>query len=146
MRSTRTSDSPNRESIRLSLCAAKRIALPKQLRRTGYEWIRIKLLALSTFLGKSLDLMRHLVSVVVSCMVLAVGGIARGEGAPVRRALPVQPFPDTSKQQPTVQSPILRRGVADDPSGAAGLRLYPADAPDTIAGSAMMLEARNGAV
>jgi D-alanyl-D-alanine carboxypeptidase (penicillin-binding protein 5/6) len=36
--------------------------------------------------------------------------------------------------------------VADDPSGAAGLRLYPADAPDTIAGSAMMIDARTGAV
>jgi len=90
--------------------------------------------------------MRHLVTVILCCIVFAGGGIARGEGRSVRRALPVQPFPDTSKQQPTVQSPILRRGVADDPSGAAGLRVYPADAPDTIAGSAMMIDARTGAV
>jgi serine-type D-Ala-D-Ala carboxypeptidase (penicillin-binding protein 5/6) len=101
---------------------------------------------LNRFLGKSLDLMRHLVTVILSCMVLAGGGIARGEGKPVRRALPVQPFPDASRQQSTVQSPILRRGVADDPPGASGLRLYPADAPDTIAGSAMMIDAKTGAV
>ena len=90
--------------------------------------------------------MRHLVIVILSCIVFAGGGIARGEDRAVRRALPVQPFPDTSRQQPTVQSPILRRGVADDPSGAAGLRTYPADAPDTIAGSAMMIDARTGTV
>ena len=90
--------------------------------------------------------MRHLVTVILSCIVLAGGGIAHGEGKPVRRALPVQPFPDTSRQQSTVQSPILPRGVADDPSGAAGLRLYPANAPDTIAGSAMMIDARTGIV
>jgi D-alanyl-D-alanine carboxypeptidase (penicillin-binding protein 5/6) len=101
---------------------------------------------LERFLGKSLDLMRHLVTVILSCIVFAGGGIARGEDRAVRRALPVQPFPDTSKQQPTVQSPILRRGIADDPSGAAGLRTYPADAPDTIAGSAMMIDARTGSV
>ncbi|HXM24696.1 MAG TPA: D-alanyl-D-alanine carboxypeptidase family protein [Chthoniobacterales bacterium] len=98
------------------------------------------------FLGKSLDLMRHLVTVILSCIVFVGGGIARGEDRSVRRASPVQPFPDTSKQQPTMQSPILRRGVADDPSGAAGLRVYPAGAPDTIAGSAMMIDARTGAV
>jgi D-alanyl-D-alanine carboxypeptidase (penicillin-binding protein 5/6) len=89
--------------------------------------------------------MRHLVTVILSCIVLAGGGITRAEDKSVRRALPVQPFPDTSRQQP-VQSPILRRGVAEDPSGAAGLRLYPADAPDTIAGSAMMIDAKSGAV
>jgi serine-type D-Ala-D-Ala carboxypeptidase (penicillin-binding protein 5/6) len=101
---------------------------------------------LDRFLGKSLDLMRHLVTVILSCIVFVGGGIARGEDRSVRRASPVQPFPDTSKQQPTMQSPILRRGVADDPSGAAGLRVYPAGAPDTIAGSAMMIDARTGAV
>src|SRR5258708_34821198 len=90
--------------------------------------------------------MRHLVTVILGCIAFAGGGIARGEDRAVRRALPVQPFPDTSKQQPTVQSPILRRGVADDPSGAAGLRTYPADAPDTIAGSAVMIDARAGTV
>ena len=90
--------------------------------------------------------MRHLVTVILSCIVFVGGGIARGEDRSVRRASPVQPFPDTSKQQPTMQSPILRRGVADDPSGAAGLRVYPTDAPDTIAGSAMMIDARTGAV
>ena len=90
--------------------------------------------------------MRHVVTVILSCIVLAGGGIAHAEGKAVRRALPVQPFPDTSRQQSTVQSPILPRGVADDPSGAAGLRLYPANAPDTIAGSAMMIDARTGAV
>jgi D-alanyl-D-alanine carboxypeptidase (penicillin-binding protein 5/6) len=90
--------------------------------------------------------MRHLVTVILSCIVFVGGGIARGEDRSVRRASPVQPFPDTSKQQPTMQSPILRRGVADDPSGAAGLRVYPAGAPDTIAGSAMMIDARTGAV
>jgi serine-type D-Ala-D-Ala carboxypeptidase (penicillin-binding protein 5/6) len=101
---------------------------------------------LDRFLGKSLDLMRHLVTVILSCIVFVGGGIARGEDRSVRRASPVQPFPDTSKQQPTVQSSILRRGVADDPSGAAGVRVYPAGAPDTIAGSAMMIDARTGAV
>jgi D-alanyl-D-alanine carboxypeptidase (penicillin-binding protein 5/6) len=101
---------------------------------------------LNRFLGKSLDLMRHPVTVILSCIVLASGGIARGEGKPVRRALPVQPFPDASRQQSTVPSPILRRGVADDPPGASGLRLYPADAPDTVAGSAMMIDAKTGAV
>jgi serine-type D-Ala-D-Ala carboxypeptidase (penicillin-binding protein 5/6) len=101
---------------------------------------------LDRFLGKSLDLMRHLITVILSCIVFVGGGIARGEDRSVRRASPVQPFPDTSKQQPTMQSPILRRGVADDPSGAAGLRVYPTDAPDTIAGSAMMIDARTGAV
>src|SRR5260370_9336964 len=90
--------------------------------------------------------MRHLVTVILGCIAFAGGGIARGEDRPVRRALPVQPFPDTSKQQPTGQSLILRRGVADDPSSAAGLRTYPADAPDTIAGSAMMIDARTGTV
>jgi len=90
--------------------------------------------------------MRHLVTVILSCIVFVGGGIARGEDRSVRRASPVQPFPDTSKQQPTLQGPILRRGVADDPSGAAGLRVYPADAPGTIAGSAMMIDARTGAV
>src|SRR5258708_24454323 len=90
--------------------------------------------------------MRHLVTVILGCIAFAGGGIARGEDRPVRRALPVQPFPDTSKQQPTGQSLVLRRGVADDPSSAAGLRTYPADAPATIAGSAMMIDARTGAV
>jgi D-alanyl-D-alanine carboxypeptidase (penicillin-binding protein 5/6) len=99
-------------------------------------------------MGKSLDLMRHLFTVIFGWVVLTGGAlqIVCGEGKPVRRALPVQPFPDTSRQQPSGQSPILRRGVADDPSGAAGVRLYPADAPDTVAGSAMMIDARTGAV
>lgn len=97
-------------------------------------------------MGKSLDLMRHLFTIVLGCVVLAGGGLAHGEDKSVRRALPVQPFPDTSRQQPSAQSPILRRGVADDPPGAAGVRLYPSDAPDTIAGSAMMIDAKTGAV
>jgi serine-type D-Ala-D-Ala carboxypeptidase (penicillin-binding protein 5/6) len=93
---------------------------------------------------KDWDLMRHLITVVLGCVILT--GLVRGEDKPVRRALPVQPFPDSSRQQPSIPGPILRRGVADDPAGAAGLRLYPSDAPDTIAGSAMMIDARTGAV
>ena len=88
--------------------------------------------------------MRHLITVVLGCIVLT--GLVRGEDSSVRRALPVQPFPDTSRQQPGISSPILRRGVADDPPGAVGLRIYPLEAPDTIAGSAMMIDARTGAV
>jgi serine-type D-Ala-D-Ala carboxypeptidase (penicillin-binding protein 5/6) len=93
---------------------------------------------------KDWDLMRHLITVVLGCVILT--GLVRGEDKPVRRALPVQPFPDSSRQQPSIPGPILQRGVADDPAGAAGLRLYPSDAPDTIAGSAMMIDARTGAV
>ncbi len=92
--------------------------------------------------------MRHSITIILSCVVLAGGAlpIVRGEDKPVRRALPVQPFPDASSQQPSAPNSILRRGVADDPPGAAGLRAYPADAPQTIAGSAMMIDAKTGTV
>ena len=90
--------------------------------------------------------MRHLVIVVLGCAILAGEGVAHAESKSVRRALPVQPFPDTSRQQPSLQGPVLRRGVADDPAGGTGLRLFPANAPDTIAGSAMMIDARTGSV
>jgi serine-type D-Ala-D-Ala carboxypeptidase (penicillin-binding protein 5/6) len=36
--------------------------------------------------------------------------------------------------------------VADDPAGAAGASIYPADAPQTAASSAIMIDARSGAV
>jgi serine-type D-Ala-D-Ala carboxypeptidase (penicillin-binding protein 5/6) len=93
-------------------------------------------------------LMRLLVTVFLSCVILA-GGAPRsvlGEGKSVRRALPVQPFPNPSSQELSGQSSILRKGVADDPAGAAGFRVYPANAPETIAGSAMMIDAKTGAV
>jgi len=67
-------------------------------------------------------------------------------GADVRRAVPVQPLP---APQPSA-SPILplfrTSGVADDPVGAAGASIYPADAPLTAASSAIMIDARSGAV
>jgi D-alanyl-D-alanine carboxypeptidase (penicillin-binding protein 5/6) len=94
------------------------------------------------------DLMRLVVIVFCGCLVLA-GWTQRsvfGEEKSVRRALPVQPFPGRSTPQPSGQTSILRRGVADDPTGAAGLRVYPASAPQTIAGSAMMIDAKTGAV
>jgi D-alanyl-D-alanine carboxypeptidase (penicillin-binding protein 5/6) len=106
------------------------------------------MIALSRFMDKSLDLMRHLITVILGCVLLAGGAlqIVRGEDKPIRRALPVQTFPNTPTQQASGQGPVLRRGVADDPTGAAGLRLYPAGAPDTIAGSAMMIDGKTGAV
>jgi serine-type D-Ala-D-Ala carboxypeptidase (penicillin-binding protein 5/6) len=93
-------------------------------------------------------LMRLVVTVFLGCLLLASGAprSVLGEGKSVRRALPVQPFPNPSTQEPSGQSSILRKGVADDPSGAAGLRIYPANAPETIAGSAMMIDAKTGAI
>jgi D-alanyl-D-alanine carboxypeptidase (penicillin-binding protein 5/6) len=37
-------------------------------------------------------------------------------------------------------------GVADDPSGTVGASIYPADAPQTAASSAIMIDARSGSV
>jgi D-alanyl-D-alanine carboxypeptidase (penicillin-binding protein 5/6) len=104
------------------------------------------MIALRRFMGKSLDLMRHLFTVILGCVVLAGAAprIVRGEGKAIRRALPVQPFPNPSTQQPPYS--ILQRGVADDPPGAVGRRVYPADAPATIAGSAIMIDAKTGSV
>ena len=67
-------------------------------------------------------------------------------GADVRRAVPVQPLPAPQPSaSPTL--PLFRTsGVADDPVGAAGASIYPADAPLTAASSAIMIDARSGAV
>jgi len=67
-------------------------------------------------------------------------------GSDVRRALPVQPLPAPQPSaSPTL--PLFRSsGVADDPVGAAGASIYPADAPRTAASSAIMIDARSGAV
>ncbi|MBV8212768.1 MAG: D-alanyl-D-alanine carboxypeptidase [Verrucomicrobia bacterium] len=64
----------------------------------------------------------------------------------VRRAVPVQPLP---APQPSASPtfPLFRTsGVADDPAGAAGASIYPADAPLTAASSAIMIDARSGTV
>jgi serine-type D-Ala-D-Ala carboxypeptidase (penicillin-binding protein 5/6) len=81
------------------------------------------------------------------CLVeLAVAASMSGAGGTVRRALPVQPLP---APQPSASPtfPLFRTsGVADDPAGAAGASIYPADAPQTAASSAIMIDARSGAV
>ena len=81
------------------------------------------------------------------CLVeLAVAASMSAADGTVRRALPVQPLP---APQPSASPtfPLFRTsGVADDPSGAAGASIYPADAPQTAASSAIMIDARSGAV
>jgi serine-type D-Ala-D-Ala carboxypeptidase (penicillin-binding protein 5/6) len=64
----------------------------------------------------------------------------------VRRALPVQPLPAAQPSaSPTL--PLFRMsGVADDPTGAGGASIYPADAPLTAASSAIMIDGKTGAV
>jgi serine-type D-Ala-D-Ala carboxypeptidase (penicillin-binding protein 5/6) len=74
--------------------------------------------------------------------------VASMSGAPgnVRRALPVQPLPG-AQPSPTASLPFLRStGVADDPAAANGASIYPLDGPQTAASSAIMIDARNGAV
>jgi serine-type D-Ala-D-Ala carboxypeptidase (penicillin-binding protein 5/6) len=81
------------------------------------------------------------------CVVeLAVAASMSGAEGTVRRALPVQPLP---APQPSASPtfPLFRTsGVADDPAGAAGAAIYPADAPQTAASSAIMIDAKTGAV
>jgi len=81
------------------------------------------------------------------CLVeLTVAASMSGAGGTVRRALPVQPLP---APQPSASPtfPLFRTsGVADDPAGAAGASIYPADAPQTAANSAIMIDAKSGAV
>jgi serine-type D-Ala-D-Ala carboxypeptidase (penicillin-binding protein 5/6) len=81
------------------------------------------------------------------CLVeLVVAASMSGADGTVRRALPVQPLP---APQPSASPtfPLFRTsGVADDPAGAAGASIYPADAPQTAASSAIMIDARSGAV
>jgi serine-type D-Ala-D-Ala carboxypeptidase (penicillin-binding protein 5/6) len=69
-----------------------------------------------------------------------------GAEGTVRRALPVQPLP-APQPSPSPTFPLFRMsGVADDPAGAAGASIYPADAPLTAASSAIMIDAKTGAV
>jgi serine-type D-Ala-D-Ala carboxypeptidase (penicillin-binding protein 5/6) len=81
------------------------------------------------------------------CLVeLAAAASIFGADGTVRRALPVQPLP---APQPSASPsfPLFRTsGVADDPVGAAGASIYPADAPQTEAISAIMIDAKSGAV
>ena len=69
-----------------------------------------------------------------------------GADSSVRRALPVQPLPAPQPSE-TPTLPLFRMsGVADDPTGAAGASIYPSDAPLTAASSAIMIDAKTGAV
>jgi len=64
----------------------------------------------------------------------------------VRRALPVEPSPAPEPSaSPSLQF-VRATGVADDPVGANGASVYPAEAPLTAASSAIMIDARTGAV
>jgi D-alanyl-D-alanine carboxypeptidase (penicillin-binding protein 5/6) len=75
----------------------------------------------------------------------AVASMSGAEGV-VRRALPVQPLP-AAQPSPTASLSFLRStGVADDPAAANGASIYPLDAPQTAASSAIMIDARTGAV
>jgi serine-type D-Ala-D-Ala carboxypeptidase (penicillin-binding protein 5/6) len=58
----------------------------------------------------------------------------------------VQPLPAAQPSaSPTL--PLFRMsGVADDPTGAGGASIYPADAPLTAASSAIMIDGKTGAV
>ncbi len=77
---------------------------------------------------------------------LAVVASMSGAEGNVRRALPVQPLP-AAQPSPTSSLPFLRgTGVADDPAAANGASIYPLDAPQTAASSAIMIDARTGAV
>jgi serine-type D-Ala-D-Ala carboxypeptidase (penicillin-binding protein 5/6) len=68
------------------------------------------------------------------------------QSSQVRRALPVQPFPSQPKTLDTAPTTFLRSGVASDPAGAQGVRVYPADGPETVASSAIMIDAHTGVV
>lgn len=77
---------------------------------------------------------------------IAFAASMSGAQGNVRRALPVQPLPG-AQLSPTPSLPFFRNsGVADDPSGAGGASSYPADAPQTAASSAIMIDARSGSV
>jgi serine-type D-Ala-D-Ala carboxypeptidase (penicillin-binding protein 5/6) len=77
---------------------------------------------------------------------LAFAASMSGAQGNVRRALPVQPLPG-AQPSPTPSLPFFRNsGVADDPAGAVGSSVYPADAPQTAASSAIMIDAKSGAV
>jgi serine-type D-Ala-D-Ala carboxypeptidase (penicillin-binding protein 5/6) len=77
---------------------------------------------------------------------LAFAASMPGAQGNVRRALPVQPLPG-AQPSPTPSLPFFRNsGVADDPAGAVGASVYPADAPQTAASSAIMIDAKSGAV
>jgi D-alanyl-D-alanine carboxypeptidase (penicillin-binding protein 5/6) len=77
---------------------------------------------------------------------LAVAASMPGAEGTVRRALPVQPLP-VPQASPGPSSAFFRTsGVADDPSGAGGASVYPADAPQTAASSAIMIDAKTGTV
>ena len=75
----------------------------------------------------------------------AVASMSGAEGD-VRRALPVQPLA-AAQPSPTASLSFLRStGVADDPAAANGASIYPLSAPQTAASSAIMIDARTGAV
>jgi D-alanyl-D-alanine carboxypeptidase (penicillin-binding protein 5/6) len=77
---------------------------------------------------------------------LAVVASMSGAQGDVRRALPVQPL-SAAQPSPTASLSFLRSaGVADDPAAANGASIYPLDAPLTAASSAIMIDARTGAV
>jgi serine-type D-Ala-D-Ala carboxypeptidase (penicillin-binding protein 5/6) len=77
---------------------------------------------------------------------LVVAASMLGQEGNVRRALPVQPLP-APQPSPSATLPLFRAsGVADDPPGAAGVSIYPANAPLTAASSAIMIDAKSGAV
>jgi D-alanyl-D-alanine carboxypeptidase (penicillin-binding protein 5/6) len=77
---------------------------------------------------------------------LAFAASMSGAQGNVRRALPVQPLPG-AQPSPTPSLSFFRNsGVADDPSAVGGASIYPADAPQTAASSAIMIDARSGSV
>jgi D-alanyl-D-alanine carboxypeptidase (penicillin-binding protein 5/6) len=77
---------------------------------------------------------------------LAFAASMSGAQGNVRRALPVQPLP-AAQPSPTPSLSFFRSsGVADDPSGAGVASIYPIDAPQTAASSAIMIDARSGSV
>lgn len=85
-------------------------------------------------------------SLLVFWFELAVVASMSGAQGDVRRALPVQPLP-AAQPSPTASLPFLRStGVADDPAAANGASIYPLEAPQTAASSAIMIDARSGAV
>ena len=91
-----------------------------------------------------IGLSRRLIGVLAVELGLAVSML--GTEKSVRRAVPVQPTP--SPQSTALESPRVFRetGVADDPVGVAGTGIFPADGPFTVASSAIMIDARTGAV
>ena len=91
-------------------------------------------------MGRSLRLL------LVFWLELAVVASMSGAQGEVRRALPVQPLP-AAQPSPTADLSFLRgNAVAEDPAAANGASIYPLDAPQTAASSAIMLDARTGAV